>query len=141
MLKVEPHMISKINWNSSFYAFSYFPKSLKNPEKGQNFQSRDKIPKSESTGQQTSPKRWFANRNMTSCCDVTNSVCPVRKTTMRHCSTLAFVRGAYNQAVTPGITRPLHATGRGAIEICLSEKGTLAKQRLGNTVLGGSCPG
>jgi len=24
--------------------------------------------------QQTSPKRWFANVNMTSCCDVTNSV-------------------------------------------------------------------
>jgi len=72
---------------------------------------------------------------MTSGCDVTNSVCPVAKTTIRHCSTLAFVRGAYNQAVAPGITRPLHATGRGAIEICLSEKGALAKKRLGNANL------
>jgi len=70
---------------------------------------------------------------MTSCCDVTNSVYPVTKTTIRHCSTLAFVRGTYNQAVAPGITRPLHATGRGATEICLSEKGALAKKRLGNT--------
>jgi len=82
---------------------------------GQKFQSRDKIPKSESTGQQTSPKLWFANRNMMSCYDVTNSVCPVTKTTIRHCSTLAFGRGSYNQAVAPGITRPLHTTGRGAI--------------------------
>jgi len=24
MLKIEPNMISKINWNSSFYTFSYF---------------------------------------------------------------------------------------------------------------------
>jgi len=95
----------------------------------------EKIPKSESTGQQTTPKRWFANRNMTSFCDVTNSVCPVTKTTIRHCSTLAFVRGAYDQAVAPGITRPPHATGRGAIEICLSEKGALAKKRFGNTGL------
>ena len=69
---------------------------------------------------------------MTSCCDVTNSVCPVTMTTIRHCSTPALVRGAYNQAVAPDITRPLHATGRGAIEICLSEKGALAKKRLGN---------
>jgi len=70
---------------------------------------------------------------MTSCCDVTNSVCPVTKTTIRHCSTLVVVRGAYNQAVAPGITRPLHATGSGAIEVCFSEKGALAKKRLGNT--------
>jgi len=72
---------------------------------------------------------------MTSCCDVTNSVCPVTKITIRHCSTLAFVRGAYNHAVAPDITRPLHATGMGAIEICLSENGALAKKRLGNTGL------
>ena len=32
-------------------------------------------------------------------------------TTKRHCSMLAFGRGASNQAVAPGITRPLHATG------------------------------
>jgi len=74
---------------------------------------------------------------MTSCCDVTNSVCPVTKTTIRHCSTLAFVRGEYHEAVAPGITRTLHATGRGAIEICLSEKGALAKKRLGNIGVNG----
>jgi len=52
---------------------------------------------------------------MTLCCDITNSVCPVTMITIRHCSTPAFVRGTYNQAVTPGITRPLHTTGRGMI--------------------------
>jgi len=31
-------------------------------------------------------------------------------TTTCHCSILEFGRGAYNQAVAPGITRPLHAT-------------------------------
>ena len=72
---------------------------------------------------------------MTSCCNVTNSVCPVTKTTICHCPTLALGRGAYNQADAPGISRPLHATGRGAIGICLSEMGTLAKKRLGNTDL------
>jgi len=61
--------------------------------------------------QQTSLKRWFANVNMTSYCDVTSSVYPVKMTTIRHCSILEFWRGASNQAVTPGITRPLHATG------------------------------
>ena len=60
--------------------------------------------------EETSPKRWFANVNMTSCCDVTNSVYPVTMTTIHHCSTLEFGRGASNQAVAPGITRPLHAT-------------------------------
>jgi len=60
--------------------------------------------------QQTSPKRWFANVNMTSYCDVTNSVYPVTMTTKRHCSILQFGRGASNQAVAPGITSPLHAT-------------------------------
>ena len=63
--------------------------------------------------QQTSPKRWFANANMTSYCGVTNnSVYPVTMTTMVlcHCSILEFGRGASNQTVAPGITRPLHAT-------------------------------
>jgi len=60
--------------------------------------------------QQTSLKRWFAYVNMTSDCYVTNNVCPVLITTMRHCSTLEFGRGASNEAVTPGITRPLHVT-------------------------------
>ena len=32
------------------------------------------------------------------------------KTTMRHCSILELRRGASNQAVAPGITRPLHTT-------------------------------
>ena len=63
--------------------------------------------------QQTSPKRWFANVIVTSYCDVTNIVYPVTMTTMglRHCSILEFGRGASNQPVAPGITRPLHATG------------------------------
>jgi len=47
---------------------------------------------------------------MTSYCYVKNSVYPVTMTTKRHCSILEFVRGASNQAVAPGITRPLHAT-------------------------------
>jgi len=60
--------------------------------------------------QQTSPKYWFANVNMTSYCDVKNSVYPITMTTTRHCSILEFGRGASNQAVAPDITRPLHAT-------------------------------
>ena len=65
--------------------------------------------------QQTSPKRWFANVNMTSYCDVTNSAFSVLMTTIRHCSILKFSRGgAYNHAVAPGITRPLHGTGHDA---------------------------
>ena len=60
--------------------------------------------------QQTSPKRWFANVNIISHFDVKNSVYPVTMTTIRHCSILEFSRGASNQAVAPGITRPLHAT-------------------------------
>ena len=49
---------------------------------------------------------------MTSYCDVTNSVYALTMTTIgpRHCSILEFGRGASNQAVAPGITRPLHAT-------------------------------
>jgi len=48
--------------------------------------------------------------NMTSYCDITNGIYPVTMTTISHCSILEFGRGAYNQAVAPGITRPLHAT-------------------------------
>jgi len=44
--------------------------------------------------QQTSPKRWFANGNMMSYCDVTNSVYPVTMATIRQCSKPALVRGA-----------------------------------------------
>ena len=51
--------------------------------------------------QQTSPKRWFANLNKTSYCDVTNTVFPVTMTTTRHCSIPEFGRGASNQAVAP----------------------------------------
>jgi len=49
--------------------------------------------------------------NMTSFCDVTNSVYPVTITTigLSHCL-LEVGRGASNQAVAPGITRPLHVT-------------------------------
>jgi len=32
-------------------------------------------------------------------------------TTIHHCSILEFSKGASNQAVAPGITGPLHATG------------------------------
>jgi len=60
--------------------------------------------------QQTSPKRWFANVNMTSYSDVTDNVYPVIMINIRHCSILKFGTGAYNYAVAPGITRPLHAT-------------------------------
>ena len=60
--------------------------------------------------QQTSPKRWLVNVNMTSYYNVKNSVHPVTITTIRHCSILEFGWEAYNQAVTPDITRPLHAT-------------------------------
>jgi len=49
--------------------------------------------------------------------DVTNSVYPVAMIAIRHCSILEFGRGACNQAVAPGIARPLHATAgkRGAM--------------------------
>jgi len=47
---------------------------------------------------------------MTSYHDVTNNVYSVTMTTIRHCSIQEFGRGASNQAVAPGITRPLHAT-------------------------------
>jgi len=53
MLKREQNLIGKVNWNSSFwhiYTFPNVPKSLKMPEMGQKFQSRDKIQKTERTG-------------------------------------------------------------------------------------------
>jgi len=56
-------------------------------------------------------KTLVANLNMTSHCDVTNCVHPVTMITIHHCSILQFCRGAYNQAIAPRITRPLHATG------------------------------
>jgi len=40
--------------------------------------------------------------------DATNSLYPVTMPTIRH---TRIWQGAYNQAVAPGITRPLHATG------------------------------
>jgi len=40
---------------------------------------------------QTSPKRWFANVNMTSYYDVTNNVYPITMTTIHHCS-IAYYR-------------------------------------------------
>jgi len=43
--------------------------------------------------QQTSPKCWFANVNMASYSDVTNSLDPVTAIAMRHCSILEFDRG------------------------------------------------
>jgi len=63
--------------------------------------------------QQTSSKRRIANNvNMTSHYDVANSLDQVTTWTIRHSSILEFDRGASNQAVTPGTTWPLHATGR-----------------------------
>jgi len=60
--------------------------------------------------QQTSPKRWFANVNMTSYCDVTTSVYPVTMTTIRHCSILEF-GGGYTikqlPRVSPDLCTPL----------------------------------
>jgi len=54
---------------------------------------------------------------MTSECDVTKSAYPVTMTTIRHCSIREFGRGrASNQAVAPGIARPLHATESGLYE-------------------------
>jgi len=47
---------------------------------------------------------------MTSHCDVTNSVYLVAMTIMHHCSILEFGRGVFNQAIAPGISRPLHDT-------------------------------
>jgi len=55
-------------------------------------------------------KTLVTNLNMMSYCDVAKRVYPVTMTTIRHCSILEFDRGASNQAVAPGITRPLHAT-------------------------------
>ena len=61
--------------------------------------------------QQTLPKHWFANLNMTSYCDVTYSVYPVTMITIRPSSILEVGRGSINQAVVPGTTRPPHAIG------------------------------
>jgi len=55
-------------------------------------------------------KRWFANVNMMSYCDVTNSAHPATMTKTPYCSVLPFDRGAYNQAVALGIIRILHAS-------------------------------
>jgi len=64
--------------------------------------------------QQSLTKRWFANVNMSSYCDVTNSVYPVTMTTIRMpLLNTRIWEGASNQAVAPGITRPLHATAFG----------------------------
>ena len=41
---------------------------------------------------------------------ITNSVYAVTMTTIRQCSILELCRGASNQAIAPGITRPLRAT-------------------------------
>jgi len=62
-------------------------------------------------------KTLVGKLNMTSHCNVTNSVYPVTMTTIHHCSILEFGRGASNQAIAPGITRPLHATA--PIELAL----------------------
>ena len=62
--------------------------------------------------QLTLTKRWFANGNMTSYYDVTNSAYAVTITTICHCSMLEVGKGAYNQEVALGITRRLHTTAQ-----------------------------
>jgi len=60
--------------------------------------------------QQTSPKRLFANVNVSSNCDVTNSVYPVTMTTIRHCSILEFGRGhtiKQSPGASPDLCTPL----------------------------------
>jgi len=69
--------------------------------------------------QRTSPKRWFAKVSVTSYSDVTNSGYLVTMKTIGHWSILEFGRRAYNQAVAPGITRPLHASGWEPDKRCL----------------------
>ena len=61
-------------------------------------------------------KALVVNLNMTSYCDVINSVYPITMTTIHRCSILAFGRGASDQAVAPGITRPLHASAAQRLE-------------------------
>jgi len=50
---------------------------------------------------------------MTSYYDVTCSVYPVTMTIIGRCSILEFGKGSSNQAVAPGISRPLHVTELG----------------------------
>ena len=60
--------------------------------------------------QETSPKRWFANVNMTSYCDVTNIVYLVTMTTIRHCWILEFGRGhpiKQSSQASPDLCTPL----------------------------------
>jgi len=47
-------------------------------------------------------KRWHWNVNITSYCDVTNSVYPVTMTTIRHRSILEFGRGGIQSSGHPG---------------------------------------
>jgi len=56
---------------------------------------------------QTSPKRWFGNVNMTSYCDVKNSVYPVIMTTIRHCLILEV-----------GRWHPIKQSPRASPELC-----------------------
>ena len=52
--------------------------------------------------QETSTKHWFANVNMTSYCDITDSVCPVTMTTICHCSILEIGMGhTIKQSIRP----------------------------------------
>ena len=66
-------------------------------------------------------KTLVASLNMTSGCDVTNSVYPVTMNTIRHCSILEFGSGASNQAVAAGITKPLHDTAAEEPHFCCFE--------------------
>jgi len=57
--------------------------------------------------QQISPKCWFANANMTSYYDVTNSAYPLAMTTPCHCSIPEFGRG-HTIKKSPGAPSDLH---------------------------------
>jgi len=64
---------------------------------------------------QTSPKRWFANVNTTSYCDVTNSIHPITMNTTRHCSILEcgqrHVAGCALWSEKYGIRHPAISSG------------------------------
>jgi len=64
--------------------------------------------------QQTLPKRWFANVNMTSYCDAISSVYLIAMTTIRHCSIPKFCRRdtiKQSPRAPPDLCTPLAPSG------------------------------
>ena len=71
------------------------------------------------------PKHWFANRNMTSYCDVTNSVYPVTMSTIRYCSILELgKRNSIKQSprASPDLWTPLIKTEKFSFSETLRRK-------------------